>query len=380
MATTFLDSGTDATQDLSTFLATSTTLTDVTSATDQPFHGPRALKFVDAGADIDLEAPFSNVLGDAGRRAQFWVRFSVHPSAINNIWEGRTSAALAVFRIALNTNGTIRMVPVGATAANGSTVMAVNTWHRITLSYTITNTTTFRFVLRVNGVVEVDTTAGTLTRVAADRFRLRSQTAAHANGDAYWFKHFYIDNVADYSDPGWILVTHKRPFGNGASNAWTTQIGSGGSGYGFFHALQVNEQPASQTNGWSIQSASLLSELYEVEGVAVGDVDITGKTVVDYGGWILAKCGVASTGNMVVASIVRVTDFPTSATVLRAYSGTTSIASSDEAIGVNNNSVNQLFSLYECGVFVAYLDRPGLTRNTRSHSLGTKLGTNRRLT
>jgi len=161
MATiTCLEPGTDATGDLAFWGGAAT---DASSATDQVFAGTRSLKLTtnNPAVDVDVEIPKS-ILADAGSAISFYMRIDTLPAAVGSIAEIRTAASLAVARLQLNPNGTITLLPVGATAVTGSTVIANNTWPRFAGAFTITSTTTFRFDCYGNGTLQGSATAGTL--------------------------------------------------------------------------------------------------------------------------------------------------------------------------------------------------------------------------
>lgn len=141
-------------------------------------------------------------LSDAGTRISFGFYFdTAAPANAQSFFRPLTGAAQIVHALGLNIDGTISNAPLGATAVNGTAVLVPNTWYRITLSYTITNSTTFRFDVYVNGVFDSSATAGTLTRTgtALPQWLISSTMGANVN---YYFDDVYIDNGADYSDPG----------------------------------------------------------------------------------------------------------------------------------------------------------------------------------
>ncbi|WP_323162301.1 hypothetical protein, partial [Pseudomonas fluorescens] len=80
-----------------------------------------------------------------------------------------------------------------------------------------------------------------------------------------------VDDSSALTDPGNIWVAAKRPNANGTTNGFTTQIGSGGSGYGSGHSPQVNERALSTTNGWSMVGAgAAVTEEYNIESKSTG--------------------------------------------------------------------------------------------------------------
>jgi hypothetical protein len=354
--TIFLESGTDATQGTSFWSATAGT---VTSDSAGAITGPRSIKVFTSSPAVSASVTRNAVLADAGRRVSFRFKSDTIPPAANsNIIRILNSAGTLVnYALRVNvTTGILSSTPTGVSTLNGTTALNANTPYRITLSYTVTNSTTWTFKIYLNGKLEINhSNAGTMTTIGTDRLEFGVNLNAGTNVSD-WFDDIYVDNGSGLDDPGNIIVTNKRPNANGAANAWTTQIGSGGSGYGTGHSPQVNEQPLSVTNGWSIASASLLTEQYTIEGAATGDINVSNPryVLVDYMGWVHAKVGSAGTRNIVVNGAASNVSLTTTATTFLAAAGSTTYPSGNTAIGMNNNSVNNLTSLYECGILLAY--------------------------
>lgn len=349
MATIFLESGTDATQGFEFYSATTNSPVSDSSVFHTP---PRSIK---CSSTSNMTVSRNNVLADAGRRISFWFRFDTAPAATSSVCQILQSGGTSVFQLTALTSSKLRISPTGATTVDGNTVLNTNTWYRIAIAYTITNTTTFRFDLYINGVLESSATAGTMTNVTSNLFRMVSATTWGASANV-WFDDIYIDDIATYGDPGNIIVINKRPNANGVANQFTTQIGAGSSGYGTGHSSQVNEQPLSSTNGWSIASASALSEQYTIEGAATGDKDVSNPRykLVDYVGWIYAKTTTAGTRNIIVNGSATNITATTAYALYTKAAGSTTYPSGNTAIGMNNNSVNNLTSLAECGILLAY--------------------------
>lgn len=350
MATQFLEAGSDQTSDLSFWIFSSGT---VASATDQSYTGPRSIKLTSTPTvDAVLLTGFAQ---DTGTRISFRFMFSALPAAKASIFATLNGAAtLAQYILYLNTNGTLNSEPVGATAATGTKVLAANTWYQISICYTITNTTTFRFVVYVSDFKDTDTSAGTLTNTASV---LSEFLLGQGAGDrSAWFDDFYFDNGATYAYPGDIRVTAKRPFANGTVNNFSTQIGAGGSGYGSGHSPQVNERPQSTTSGWSmIGAGSAVTEEYNIENRAQGDVDLSRVNIVDFMGWLYAKSALAETGQIVtdgISSAIALTS--TNTTFVKIAGKVTYPATTGADIGITTDTTLTTVSLYEAGILIAY--------------------------
>lgn len=356
LATTFLESGGDATQDL-TFYATNSGT--VTAATDQSHTGSYSIKCNSgAGAVTALVSTKTGILADSGSQISFYFRFDVLPSANETFCFINDSSNIVVLKTRLGPSGVIVNSPQGATAATGTKILAVNTWYRICISYYITNTTTYQCKVYVNGVLDSTTNAGTLIRTGTNRLMLQIEGTAGANKN-HWFDDIYCaTGGADSSaqpDTGDIRVTAKRPNANGTTNGFTTQIGSGGSGYGSGHSPQVNEQPLSTTNGWSmIGAGSAITEEYTIEGLTVGNVDLTGYSILDFMGWVYAKSLSSETGSIVVAGATSSISLTSTNTLFIKAAGSTVYPAGGTDIGIVTDTTLTTVSLYECGILVAF--------------------------
>jgi hypothetical protein len=179
-----------------------------------------------------------------------------------------------------------------------------------------------------------------------------------ANQDV-WIDDVFVDDGSDHADPGTtnvnsLRVTNKRPFANGTTNGFTTQIGSGGSGYGSGHAPQVNEQPLSVTNGWAmIGAGSAVTEEYTIEGGTVGDFSLAGYRIVDYMGWVYAKSLASETAQIKVGGSASNISLTSTNTLFTKPSGSQVYPSGGTDIGVVTATDLTTVSLYEAGVLLA---------------------------
>lgn len=357
--TKFLDPGSAA--DFGFNLYTNTTGT-VASATDHPvaMTGGRSGKVSSGAGNATAGFRKAGIMADAGRRGSFSFIIDTIPTTMAKIFMITQSSGTNVLIINLNTNGKLQFGGLGATQVNGSTTLAVNTRYRISFGYTITNTTTYRFDVYVDGVSQGSATAGTLTNVTSDRIYIGFSTAPGANINA-WYGDIYIDDGTDYADVGDIRVTAKRPNANGSSNQFTTQVGAGGSGYGSGHSPQVNERALSTTNGWELSNTTKSTEEYSIEGATTGDVDLTGVTIKDYMGWIYAKVDSTANSpvhNIIVGGVATSKTMTTSAAMYTAFAGSTTYPAGNTDIGMDAQytTTPHLTTLYECGIVVAYTE------------------------
>lgn len=354
----YMEPGTEATQDLSLFFNSGGT---VSSATDQAHTGTRSLK-CSTGPAVTAGVSSKIVLTDAGARISFWVLFdSTSFFANNSIVQLVNGNGQVVAQVAIDTTGKVLLTPAGGTSAQGTTTIVANRWYRIGLSYRVTSLTDWAFCAYLNGVLEAHRTSSmsseTLPYKDIHRFVLRMD--GPAGGDLNgWFDDIYADDESNLSDTGSVVIVAKRPYADGVTNGFTTQIGTGGSGYGTGHAPQVNERPLSTSNGWSaVGAGTAITEQYSIEPINVGDVSIGAAPILGVMGWVYAK---TSTGSQTASGII---DGTSSATVgltttpaayLFASSTPTRYPGNVGAdIGLTTSTDLQTVSLYECGVLVA---------------------------
>ncbi len=191
MGATFIESGSESGN-----LTPYTTVGTVTSATDQSKTGQRSIKMDTTAGNAGATASVPGVMADAGRRASVWFRFATLPAGTAAIVAAlQSNGTTIVVNINLTTGGLCQLNPLGPTAVNGTTVLAVNTWYRVSLSYYITNTTTFTFKAYLNGGLEATVNTGTLTNTTSAMFQLRHGTAWGASRVA-WYDDIYVDDGA----------------------------------------------------------------------------------------------------------------------------------------------------------------------------------------
>lgn len=304
------------------------------------------------------EAYKTGVLAPAGRRVSFWFRTDTAPAASAVFCTFLSNTLNTFFSLKLTTSRTITATPQGATAVTGSTVLALNTWYQITIAFTYTNTTTFRFQVYVGSVAEVNCTAGTMSWTGASVNALDFQADTAAGGSVQnWYKNVYIDDGTTYAYPGDVRVSAKRPFANGFTNDFTTQIGIGGSGYGSGHALQVNERPLSTTNGWAmIGAGSAVTEKYNLELIAAGDDNLFSAQFLDFMGWVYAKSLAGETASIIVKGASSNISLTSTATLFYKMAGSTVYPGGFSDIGIVTATDLTTVSLYECGILVAYIN------------------------
>lgn len=375
MATKFLDPGGDS--GLVNIAGDNLLTVNGTISTTFP-HGNHvnSIKITPVGGNAYTWCSVSPVVADAGARCSFYFAFDTTPDAnlkLNPI-EITKSSGVTCFGVTVTTAGKLAVYDkVLAVQATGTTVLSTNTYYRISVSYTITNATTNRIKVFIDGVLELDlTNVANVDTTSAQTYFGYSETAQATGPNAY-FSDFYMDDSAALTDTGDIWVTAKRPISNGSANEFTTRIGAGGSGYGTGHSPQVNERALSVTNGWSISNTTRKTEEYTIEGKAVGDIDISTATIIDYMGWICAK--VNSTANspvhrIIVGGTATAKTMTTGAKIYSQITGSSSYPTGNTDIGMDAQytTTPHLTSLLECGVVVAYIPA---TTSARTHKILT---------
>lgn len=299
------------------------------------------------------------VLADAGGRVSFWVYFTAFPTAgeVQNriISLKQTADALNIYRVIITNAGVIQIWNnTGQIGSNGTT-LSTGTWYRMSFAWTVTSTTVNQFNLWINGVSSNSVTNATLGGTGLADFYLGNRDT-DTQMDFRSSDH-YIDNSNALTDPGNIWVTAKRPNANGTTNGFTTQIGAGGSGYGTGHSPQVNERPQSDTNGWSmIGAGSAITEEYNIENAATGDISLIGATIVDYMGWVRANSLAGETASIIVNNVTsNISLTSTTAYFTNIAGSSTYPAGSGTDIGIITTTDLTTVSLYEAGMIVAYI-------------------------
>jgi len=358
MTVTFIEPGGDADLGVALWDASAQTNPALSTTTMHAYH-QRSLKYVSGSA---TSVGKHNVWSDAGGRASFYADFSALPGATASIMDVLGSSyGTGIIVLRLTTGGNLQLASSGVQlGSTGTATFSTNTWRRISVAFTITNTTTFTIKVWVDGSLDINTSnSGTLAGTGSADIIL-GNISADASMTMFSSDH-YIDNSSALTDPGNIWVTAKRPYSNGTSNQFTTQIGTGSSGYGSGHAPQVNERPVSNSDGWSISTTTVQTEEYNIEPANTGDTDISAATIVDYMGWIRAH--EASTANspvthIIVNGVTTTKTLTTSDAYYEQMAGSSTYpAGTGSDIGMDGQytTTAHLFSLTECGIVVAYI-------------------------
>ena len=356
MATTFLEPGGDA-----DFLVGATngfwafSAGGATVATDF-VHGNhiKSRKYTSTGSAVYVRTP-NGAVNDSGTRISMYIYLVALPTGTSVLFRPGTT----VWQMKITSAGVLQLFNATVQIGTNGATLSTGQWYRISIALTVTSTTVNRFEVFVDGVSSISVTNATLSGTGTSNFQI-GNTSNDATLNFRSSDH-YIDNSNSLTDTGNIWVTAKRPVSNGTTNGFSTQIGSGGSGYGSGHSPQVNERALSTTNGWSMVGAgSAVTEEYNVEGKAVGDLSV--GTVIDWLGWASMSSLAPETLYMIVggASVAQaITSTITLYTKIKGSSTYPAGAGTD--IGITTDTTATTVSLYECGVIVAYIPTTATT-------------------
>jgi hypothetical protein len=349
---TFLEPGTDATGDLSFYSSTSGT---VASATDQAYTGSRSIKCSLGAPATAARVERLGVLADAGRRISFRMRCDTIPAAGTTAFcHLTTSGGTLSASMSMRTDGTIEFQPDGATAVTGSTVVAANTWPRFAVAYTVTSATVFRFDFYVNGFLQGSATVGTMTTIATDMIQLRANAGFGDNANV-WFDDLYIDDGADYTDPG-AGFDNSEACRVYAVPAVANNVNTFDTGVGATPAnrwTNVNEVPLSETNGWQQAATADTQENYTL--ATRNAMGLTPKTILGRAAWIWAKgaAGGAGTPKIMDNGVETAIVLTSAGKLFTVLTTNNSYPSNAAGIGMRaTNNADNTF-LYECGTLVA---------------------------
>ncbi len=354
--TKFLEPGGDATFNVATTTAGGfwgTVFNAPTVATDF-VHGNhiKSIKYSTTVQDrVRTAASTLNTTGSS--RISVYVYFNAFPSATTTTIIENSSAYWA---IQVTSGGVLILANTSNVqfGSNGPT-LSTGQWYRISLAYTITDQTTNEFRLFVNGVSAISVSNTDLV-LSPQGSQLVIGNLINSSGLDMRSSDHYIDDSSSLTDTGDIWVTAKRPNANGTTNGFTTQIGSGGSGYGTGHSPQVNERALSTTNGWSmIGAGSAVTEEYSIENPSTGDIDISSAKIADYMGWVYASAALSETGQIVVDNVTTNISLTSTNTMFTKYAGSAIYPNGGEDIGLVTSATVTTVSLYECGIVVAYI-------------------------
>lgn len=345
----FLDPGSSATFDQK--LWTGGSFGTVTSDNGVTHGQPRSIKVYTDGSDRGVIA--NGVLADAGRRISFFYYVDAYELSTGIILQVRQAGGNTVFQLNLTATGVLQLSNgVSQIGSDGATV-ALGTWTRISVSYTVTSTTVYSVRLFVNGNPSAsgDNTPPTLSNTTSAQLQMGWFGLSGGNNKSAYFSDVYIDDGATLDDPGGGVADACRvtakPSAAVNENTFDTTGGSGA----------VNERPLDEGNyKQHAADASQVSQSYAIQTAAGGDVDISSATQIGYMGWIWAKGAAGGSGTPKITVNGADTAITlTSSPALYSACVTSATYPADAAtIGMVSTGTADDTFLYECGIVVAY--------------------------
>lgn len=332
----------------------------VQAATDFVYGAHQRSYGFGGGANFQYQIPAftTGAVGtqNANGRVNMRMYFVTLPNASSSIISMSQNLGSASVRLRMTSGGVLQVfngsVQIGT---NGSTV-STGQWYRMTVAFACASTTVNEIRVYVNGVLDISITNATLTTAASDNLQF-GNNSSNATYDVR-ISDVYCDDSNSLADTGDILVTWKRANANGTTNGFTTQVGSGGSGYGTGHSPQVNERPNTDTNGWSIVGAgSAVTEEYNIESKSTGDIDISTATIIDTMVVAKATALVQETGNIIINGVSTAQTIKTNdkRPLLGTLGSSTYPAGTGADVGISTDTSLTTVSLFEIGAAVAYL-------------------------
>lgn len=263
------------------------------------------------------------------------------------------------FSIALRPQGSgavLRFIDAAHNAYDGITLLAVDTWPRISLAYVINAADDLDIKIYLNGVLELSIEGADTQGQTAFPHLQHGWRISPGVDHVCWFDQLYIDDGDDLSDPGNVLQTAKLPASVNENN-WN---GTGGTG-------AVNERPLSTTNYRNHTAMTVARQTYTLQAADVGDVDISGEAVVGYMGWIWWAVGdqqdeTSTLFNLIINNVNysrnALAFAPFTPVLLKGFAVVSTYPDHVAAIGTNTSADFDNFFIYECGIVVAYQGPP----------------------
>jgi hypothetical protein len=271
----FLEPGGDATGGLEFWTSSTGTITVDNQWSART--GPDALSLVQIA-----KVTKSGVLAAAGRRVSVSVVTNNLASLGAAFMQFNLSNGTGVFHLSMvNGHVTVMNPATFATFGTGTATLNFSQRYRVAVSYTISSTTVNRIKVWVDGVLDIDLTNVTLPQSAADTFVLQGCNSGVT--PLAFFDNVYIDDGTTLDDPGNVKVTAKLPAALN-TNSFDTLGGSGTNRYD-----RVSDRPLSIANFIEHAGGTDVQENFGLQALAVGDVDLTGATILGRAAWIYAK-------------------------------------------------------------------------------------------
>lgn len=265
------------------------------------------------------------------------------------IWEARDSTNAQMFTLAVLPFGDgvcIRFIDGAANSYDGITELAINTQHRI--GYAFTNpdgvADDLHIKIYINSIPELDISEASTGGFVEPVNMRHGWCNPPGASKSCWIDQVYMDDGDDLTDVGNILSTAKLPATVNNDNFDTT----GGTG-------AVNERPVDLANFRQQAATAQVDQDYTIQTASVGDVDLTGKTLVGHMGWLVAKkSGFAGTFGFILDGSVTTLLLTTTAALVKRAVTSTSYPSNAAGIGLRSATASNDAFLLEGGIVIGY--------------------------
>lgn len=361
--TLFMEPGSDADQAVTRFYNNNLG-TGCVSSTAQQYSGPRSIACTD-GTGYSSVGRTNLITNGAGRFTAYF-RFGTLPNT-QAAFLGKGNTDNFNLAVGINSSGKLIIVTSSAntytTLATGTTTLSINTWYRVSLTYEITSSTVNEARVYLNGNQEVSELNGTLSTNFYPDIAVGwlSSPGATGGNKTIYVDNIYADDSAGLADTGDVLVTAKLP-NTVNNNSFNTTGGTGA----------VNERPLSETNNKSHTATSTVAQDYNIQTLSVGDVDLTGKTILSRQAWIWAKKGSGGAGSpkLIAEGVDNTITLGTSYALFTVTNDGSSYPTQANAIGMKSSGAAADTFLAEAGMLIAYSPNISITASDGSISYG----------
>lgn len=183
----------------------------------------------------------SAILADAGRRLSFYFFIgNSHPTTTTDLLQIQTSAGTLLSAVSIDMAGKLNWFESG----QGS-VLTLNTWHRLAISYTLTTKNFNEFRGYLNGDPDGSASNNRLSSAGTDTLRFGFSTVQSDPNRIFYYDDIYVDAGNDLQDPGDIRVTAKLP-STDTTNQFDSVLGASAA----TRYAKVNERPMSEVDGF----------------------------------------------------------------------------------------------------------------------------------
>lgn len=293
--------------------------------------------------------------GGSGGRVSMYIYLDTTPTGSTDVLHCTSSGGLYV-GIGINTSRQLLLTSNVTIIKTSSTTLSTGTWYRIALSYTVTSSTVNQEKVYLNGaeVTDLGTTNATLSSAGAAS-TLVVGVISTTGGTKMHLEDVYSDDDSTLTDPGDVRVTAKLPNAT-ATNTFGTIVGTTSITNRWDNE---DERPLNAANGWKTSSTAQ-EEDYGVQSASTGDVDLTGATIVGYGGWAYANrtSGGSSPTTFLVANGATISEtVSTTSTLFATYVLSSSYPTG--AFGFKKTAGSGAVQLLETGALIAYIPPSG---------------------